>query len=155
ARRGSRSASWPRRPGGHPRGCTSSWPVQTWMRWARCWRAAGSELASPRGSRPREDTELGGRDTRPTGYPMTWAGCGVAPPARPPGRCQLPPFQAAPPGCHRCGRPSRHALRALRPSPAGYLYSTGRGKLAAWTELLDELDLLGARFVPDGAAGAG
>jgi hypothetical protein len=39
--RGSRSVSWPPPPGCHPRGCTSSWPMPTWMRWTR--RSASCE----------------------------------------------------------------------------------------------------------------
>jgi predicted secreted Zn-dependent protease len=27
--------TWPRRSGCHPPGCTSSWPMPTWMRWTR------------------------------------------------------------------------------------------------------------------------
>ena len=32
--------------------------------------SCGQRAGQPRESRPREDTELGGRDTMPTGYPM-------------------------------------------------------------------------------------
>jgi cyclopropane fatty-acyl-phospholipid synthase-like methyltransferase len=38
---------------------------------------------------------------------------------------------------------------------AGYLYSSGRGKLSAWAEILDELDLSGSEHILDVGCGRG
>ena len=43
----------------------------------------------------------------------------------------------------RAGRAGRAGQRGTARLAAGYLYSIGRGKLAVWAELLDELDLRG------------
>ena len=60
----SRLVSWPRRPGCHPRGCTSSWPTPGLdvldARWVSCGRRAGPPAEDPDCG---EDAGLGGRDS--------------------------------------------------------------------------------------------
>ena len=71
APRGSRSVPWPRRPGCHPPGCTSSWPMPPWTRWPRRLASCGQRAGPPpkiliAGRTPNWTAGT----TSPTGYPM-------------------------------------------------------------------------------------